>query len=135
MSEPALPLDAPPAADMPAWIAEYRDPLGEDEAPVKLLTALHTFRHLPPTRRLARPWTEDIGDGWVFHFNGQEEPVLIATGERTGIALIGRHLLVLRHGAPLLIIDKSGGWGQPADRDAFTARLAIFLEQLKGEVA
>jgi hypothetical protein len=121
--------------DLQGWVAAYRDPCSADDRPVALLRPLHTLRHLPPTHRLARPWSEDIGDGWAFHFNGKAEAVLVRLDAKTGHAVPGRHLLVLRHGAPVLLIDHTGGWGQPALREAFIQRLAIFLETLKGEAA
>lgn len=130
MSEPA-PASGTAVEPPSLWITAWREPLGKDARPFALLSALHTHRHLPPTAKLGKPWSEDIGDGWVFHMNGHhDEPCLVE-----GTACLARHLLVFHQGQPVLLIDPSGGWGQPTHRDAFTARLAIFLETLKGEAA
>ena len=123
-------------APLPAFFADYRDPLGEDRRPFELLTALHTWRGMAPTVHLAFAWSEHIGDGFVFHMNGSHRETRMCRAETGGAtACLPRHLLVFRHGEPVLLINATGGWGQPADRDAFCDRLAIFLETLKGEAA
>ena len=134
MSDTPLPLEPPASPAELSWIEAYRDPLGADERPFALLRQLHTQRGLPPTARLGRPWSEDIGDGWLFHMNGSRDQARLceAPGALATVCL-PRHLLVFRHGQPVLLIDTKGGWGTPDDRAAFVARLAIFLETLKGE--
>lgn len=116
--------------DLPPWIAAYRDPLDADERPVALMRRLHTLRGLPPTARLRGPWREELGDGWVFHFNGRPEATLC-----DGSACLGRHILAHHNGEPVLLINADGGWGTPADRDAFCFRLEIFIQNLMGEAA